>query len=62
MASNRSNTHPPKNNTKHSNQTQQVVQLILTNQSVLHGRRMHLSVADVAHLAMLREPKGRIVD
>lgn len=36
--------------------------LILKNQSVLHGREMHLSVSDIAHLAMLREPRGRIVD
>lgn len=41
---------------------EEVVDLILKNQSVLHGREMHLSVADIAHLAMLREPKGRIVD
>jgi hypothetical protein len=39
-----------------------VVRLILENQSVLHGREMHLSVADIAHLAMMREPTGRIVD
>ena len=41
---------------------EEVVDLILKNQSVLHGREMHLSVADIAHLAMLREPKGRIVE
>jgi hypothetical protein len=41
---------------------EEVVELILKNQSVLHGREMHLSVADIAHLAMLREPKGRIVE
>jgi hypothetical protein len=40
----------------------QVVELILKNQSVLHGREMHLSVADIAHLAMLREPSGRIAE
>lgn len=40
----------------------QVVELILKNQSVLHGREMHLSVADIAHLAMLREPTGRIAE
>mmetsp|Transcript_31079 Transcript_31079/g.69011 ORF Transcript_31079/g.69011 Transcript_31079/m.69011 type:complete len:201 (+) Transcript_31079:146-748(+) len=41
---------------------EEVVELILKNQSVLHGRELHLSVADMAHLAMLREPRGRIVD
>lgn len=41
---------------------EEIVELILENQSVLHGRQMHLSVSDIAHLAMLREPKGRIVD
>jgi hypothetical protein len=41
---------------------EEVVRLILENQSVLHGRQMHLSVADIAHLAMMREPTGRIVD
>lgn len=40
----------------------EVVDLILKNQSVLHGREMHLSVADIAHLAMLREPTGRIAE
>ena len=40
----------------------EAVELILSNPSILHGREMHLSVADVAHLAMLREPRGRIVD
>jgi hypothetical protein len=40
----------------------QVVELILKNQSVLHGRELRLSVADMAHLAMLREPGGRVVD
>jgi hypothetical protein len=40
----------------------QVVELILKNQSVLHGREMHLSVADIAHLAMLREPTGRVAE
>jgi hypothetical protein len=39
----------------------QVVDLILENQSVLHGRKLHLSVADIASLAMMREPKGRVV-
>jgi hypothetical protein len=39
-----------------------VVDLILNNQSILHGREMHLSVADIAHLAMLREPRGRIAE
>lgn len=38
----------------------EAVQLILDNPSILHGREMHLSVADIAHLAMLREPAGRI--
>lgn len=41
---------------------EEVVDLILKNQSVLHGREMHLSVADIAHLAMLREPTGRIAE
>ncbi|GAX78806.1 hypothetical protein CEUSTIGMA_g6243.t1 [Chlamydomonas eustigma] len=41
---------------------EEVVTLILENQSVLHGRELHLSVADIAHLSLLREPKGRIVD
>jgi len=41
---------------------EEVVELIMKNQSVLHGRELRLSVADLAHLAMLREPKGRIVD
>ncbi|MEW5296965.1 MAG: hypothetical protein WDW38_007275 [Sanguina aurantia] len=41
---------------------EEVIDLILNNQSVLHGKELHLSVADVAHLSMLREPKGRIVD
>lgn len=40
----------------------QIVELIINNQSVLHGRQLHLSVADVAHLSILRQPKGRIVD
>lgn len=40
----------------------EAVALILDNPSILHGREMHLSVADIAHLAMLREPTGRIVD
>jgi len=39
---------------------EEVVELILNNQSVLHGRQLHLSVADIAHLAIIREPKGRI--
>lgn len=41
---------------------EEVIELILKNQSVLHGREMHLSVADIAHLAMLREPTGRIAE
>lgn len=40
----------------------EVVNLIVENPSVLHGRQLHLSVADMAHLAIIREPKGRIVD
>ncbi|KXZ45850.1 hypothetical protein GPECTOR_50g644 [Gonium pectorale] len=40
----------------------EIVELIINNPSVLHGRQMRLSVADMAHLALLREPKGRIVD
>jgi hypothetical protein len=40
----------------------EAVALILDNQSILHGREMHLSVADIAHLAMLRQPTGRIID
>ncbi len=40
----------------------QIVDLIIDNQSVLHGRQLHLSVADIAHLSILRQPKGRIVD
>lgn len=40
----------------------EVLQLILRNHSVLHGRDMHLSVADIAHLAVIREPKSRIMD
>jgi hypothetical protein len=39
---------------------EEVVRLILDNPSVLHGREARLSVADVAHLAALREPSGRI--
>eukprot|EP00775_Hariotina_reticulata_P009379 gene9379-9543_t len=41
---------------------EEVVELILKNQSVLHGRQMHLSVADIAHLAMLRQPGGRVAE
>jgi hypothetical protein len=41
---------------------EEAVDLILNNRSILHGREMHLSVADIAHLAMLRQPTGRIVD
>lgn len=41
---------------------EEIVELILKNQSVLHGREMHLSVADIAHLAMLRQPTGRIAE
>ncbi|GIL62221.1 hypothetical protein Vafri_16487 [Volvox africanus] len=40
----------------------EIVDLIIANPSLLHGRSMRLSVADMAHLALLREPKGRIVD
>ncbi|KAI8463613.1 MAG: hypothetical protein J3K34DRAFT_443251 [Monoraphidium minutum] len=40
----------------------EAVALILDNRSILHGREMHLSVADIAHLAMLRQPVGRIID
>ncbi|KAF8058944.1 SRD5A1 [Scenedesmus sp. PABB004] len=40
----------------------EVVTLITRHQSVLHGRQMHLSVADIAHLAMLRQPTGRIAE
>lgn len=39
---------------------EEIVRLILDNPSVLHGRDARLSVADVAHLAALREPGGRI--
>eukprot|EP00877_Chromochloris_zofingiensis_P014694 jgi/Chrzof1/9479/Cz04g04180.t1 len=39
---------------------ERVVDLILNNKSVLHGQQMHLSVADIAHLSMVREPTGRI--
>ncbi|KAG2502214.1 hypothetical protein HYH03_000700 [Edaphochlamys debaryana] len=41
---------------------EEIVDLIIANPSILHGRQMRLSVADMAHLAMLREPKSRIVD
>lgn len=41
---------------------EEVVELILKHNSVLHGREMHLSVADIAHLAVIREPLGRIVE
>ncbi len=40
----------------------EVVSLILNHPSVLTGRELRLSVADMAHLAMLREPRGRVVD
>ncbi|PNH09142.1 hypothetical protein TSOC_004259 [Tetrabaena socialis] len=40
----------------------EIIDLIIKNPSLLHGRQMRLSVADMAHLALLREPKGRIVD
>ncbi|EFJ53245.1 hypothetical protein VOLCADRAFT_102853 [Volvox carteri f. nagariensis] len=40
----------------------EIVDLIIANPSLLHGRSMRLSVADMAHLALLREPRGRIVD
>lgn len=36
----------------------QVVELILNHPSILHGRELRLSVADMAHLSLLREPKG----
>lgn len=39
---------------------EEIVRLILDNPSVLHGRDARLSVADVAHLAALLEPTGRI--
>lgn len=39
---------------------EEIVELIIANPSLLHGRQMRLSVADMAHLALLREPKGRI--
>lgn len=39
---------------------EEIVRLILDNPSVLHGRDARLSAADVAHLASLREPAGRI--
>lgn len=41
---------------------EEAVGLIINNKSILHGREMHLSVADIAHLAMLQQPTGRIVD
>jgi len=41
---------------------EEVVELIMNHRSVLHGPRLRLSVADIAQLSMLREPKGRIVD
>ncbi|GLC45069.1 hypothetical protein PLESTB_001465200 [Pleodorina starrii] len=41
---------------------EEIVDLLIANPSLLHGRTMRLSVADMAHLALLREPKGRIVD
>jgi hypothetical protein len=40
----------------------EVVRLILDNPSVLHGREARLGAADVAHLAALREPSGRIAE
>lgn len=40
----------------------EVVELIINNPSVLHGQQMHLSVADLAHLAMLREPRGPVLE
>lgn len=41
---------------------EEVLRLIMENKSVLHGQQMHLSVADIAHLAMSREPVRRVVD
>lgn len=41
---------------------EEIVELIIKHPSVLHGRQMHLSVADMANLALLRQPTGRIVD
>jgi len=39
---------------------EQIVRLILDNPSVLHGRDARLGAADVARLAALLEPTGRI--
>ncbi|GFR42320.1 hypothetical protein Agub_g3227 [Astrephomene gubernaculifera] len=41
---------------------EEIVELLISNPSLLHGRQMRLSAADMAHLALLREPRGRIVD
>lgn len=41
---------------------EEIVQLIITHPSILHGRELRLSVADMANLAMLREPRGRIAE
>jgi hypothetical protein len=38
----------------------EIVELLINNPSLLHGRQMRLSPADMAQLALLREPKGRI--
>lgn len=40
---------------------EEIIELIINNPSILHGRELRLSVADMANLAMMREPKGRIV-
>ena len=40
----------------------EIVDLIINNPSILHGRQLQLSVADMAHLALLREPRGRIAE
>lgn len=40
----------------------EIVALIIEHPSILHGRELRLSVADMANLAMLREPKGRIAE
>ncbi|KAG2439609.1 hypothetical protein HXX76_004961 [Chlamydomonas incerta] len=41
---------------------EEIVDIIINNPTLLHGRSMRLSAADMAHLALLRVPKGRIVD
>lgn len=40
---------------------EEVVELIIENPSVLVGHEMHLSVADLAHLSMIREKRSGIV-